>query len=186
MTSISEGSRKRFAVRISTDFVTVSNNHISVRGECDPNLTAITLTRDTTRINVHDNVIAGAGIGVGTEHTQGKVGIVVDGTHFYRHEGYMGQEIKPSMLRKRSHGYRGWRMLLDDEREATVAFFDAETKRFELTEPIELHENDSFELIPPERIPIVIRANIIENCDTPLDIDEITSKRAILKDNAIY
>ena len=185
MTAVESLPKKRCAIRLTSSYVTVADNHISVRGECDPTLTAITVSDDATRINLHDNIIAGVGVGITTKAVSGTVGKVVDDIHFYRSEEY--EEHKPMLLRRRSHLYRGWRIRFSDGEECVLDGFDAETKCFTLRTPRSLTVGESFELYPKEAAaPIMIRANILENCDTPLDLDTESGKRALTRDNVIF
>jgi hypothetical protein len=185
MTAVESPSEKRCAIRLTSSYVTVSDNHISVRGECDRNLTAITVSDDATRISLHDNIIAGAGVGIATETVSGTVGTVVDDMHFYRSEEY--EEHKPMLLRRRSHLYRGWRIRFSDGEECVLEGFNAETKCFTLRTPRSLTVGESFELYPREAAaPIIIRSNILENCDTSLDLCTESGKRALACDNVVF
>ena len=91
------------------------------------------------------------------------------------------------LLRRRSHLYRNWRIRFSDGVEYVLDGFDAETKCFTLHTPRSLTVGESFELYPHEAAaPIIIRANILENCDTSLDLDTESGKRALTRDNVIF
>lgn len=187
LTAVGEESRKRFGIRITSGFVTASDNHIFVRGtEPDDKVTGIEISDDATRVNIHDNTIALCGAGIASERVYGRVGKVVGEGEFYRGEVKLRYgHCKPMLPRRASDRYRGWIIhWLADGRSSEILDFDPETLLFTLKEKRVLNEDDEFFLEPSARtLPWLIHNNLINDCATPLALDTEMGSRAAVKDN---
>lgn len=184
MTAIDGESKERYGIKITSNFVTASDNHIFIRGERDEKTTGIIISDDAIRVILHDNTIAGMGVGIASEYAIGAVGDVVDEKHFYRLEGTVAAAVKPMLLRPMSHRYRGWVIRwLADETESVIEDFDPLSLVFTLTAPREMRTGDVFCIYGPNALPWSIHHNIIDNCNMPLSLETDSGKRAILNGN---
>jgi len=187
MSATENTSQNRHAIRITNNFVTVSDNQIYVRGARDERVTGIEISDDVTRVQLHNNTLAGLGRGIISERVFGKVGLVVNEKMFYREEGRQGTETKPMLLRRRSHGYRGWKLIwTSDNSESEIEFFDGETLLFTLKAGRALKTGDEFMIYSDVSAPWNIHDNIIDDCMTPLSLDTEVGKLAIVRDNIIH
>ena len=188
LTNVDEPSRPRYGIRIASNYVTASDNHIFIRRAlADENTVGIEISDNATRINVHDNTVTGMGVGIKSEAAYGAVGKIVSDTTFYRMEkaGSFGLS-SPLLLRHSSLGYRGWSLLwLDSGEESEIAEFDPEKLSFTLTEPRELHEGDRFMIYGKKALPWQIHHNLIDSCATPLKLDTKAGERAAVEGNII-
>ena len=184
LTAVGAPGLERYGVRITSNFVTVSDNHIFVRDGIDDKVTGIVVSDDAVRIVLHDNTIAGAGVGISSEYVCGAVGDVVDNRTFYRLEGAVSTAVKPMLLRPMSHRYRGWRIhWLADETESVIEEFDPLKLTFTLKEPRQMQRGDRFYIYGPGALPWSIHHNIIDNCAQAFSLDTYGGKRAILDGN---
>ncbi len=181
--SVSE-SIPRYAIKLTSNFANVSDNQIYVRGDTDENLTGIIISDDAARISVHDNTIAGAGIGIISEDAVGNVGAVSGDSSFFRENPRAGfGDKKPMLLRRLSDLYRGWHLLWEDGTESEIEIFDWQTTEFKLTSPRKMTVGEKFIIYNPKAVPWSIHHNIIDNCTKALVLDTNTGKRAFSKDN---
>jgi len=176
--SVSE-SRPRYGIKITSQFATISDNQIYVRGERDENVTGITISDDAARIVIHDNTIANAGTGICSEYAVGEVGTVSGEDRFFARSPRAGREgLKPMLLRRLSDLYRGWHLVWEDGTESEIGQFDWQTTEFSLTEPRALTEGDRFMIYHPTALPWSIHHNIVDNCESALQLDSFSGKRA--------
>ncbi|MBQ7921526.1 MAG: right-handed parallel beta-helix repeat-containing protein [Clostridia bacterium] len=182
MTAAVAASKPRFAVKITAHFAAVSDNQIYVRGQRDEKFKGIIISDDAARISVHDNTIAGAGVGIQSENAVGKVGLVSGETTFF---AMTGPAVKPMLLRRLSDLYRGWHLVWDDGSESEIEYFDPVSTEFKLTQPKTLTEGDSFRIYHPSGVPWSIHHNIIDNCAVSLALDTCTGRRAYNDSNLI-
>lgn len=163
MTAIGEPSRPRTAIHVGAPSVIVSDNQIYTRGECDPNVTAIRLTKPAINLIVHDNLVSNCGTGIVTDTASSVVGEVVDATTFKAGRGAI------SMERRQSHRYRGWSLAwfrgTNFVGSSVIESFDPETLHFKLKQPREMKIGDRFEVIAPSEN-WNLHDNIIERGDT--------------------
>lgn len=184
LTAVDAPSAERYGINISSNFVTVSDNHIYVRGQVDENVRGIIVSDDVTRLSIHDNTIAGCSVGIKSERVSGVVGIVVDDKTFYRAEKSLGIALKPMLLRVGSHRYKGWKLhWLSDGTESEIADFDPEKLTFELKDSRKMATGDEFYIYGPTALPWLIHHNIIDNCGEALSLDTYAGKRARLDGN---
>ena len=185
MTAVEDASKPRCAVNISSDYVTVADNQIFVRGKADENLTGIRITDDVTRLVVHDNLLAGCGRGIVAEKVRCAVGEVISDTEFYRYDaGIADCGVKPTLLRNTSHGYRGWKIVwLNDGTESEIREFDPVTTVFRLTTARKMITGDEFYIYSPRALPWSIHHNIIDNCKAPVMLDTWSGNRAYVESN---
>ena len=191
LSAIGGASEPRYAVRVTTNFVTVSDNQIFVRGERDENVTGIIVSDDAERVVIHDNTIVNAGVGIKTELVEGVVGYVVDNKTFYRMEklstSYTGVGMvpcKPMLLRQRSHRYHGWRIVWSDGSESEIYDFDPKAMTFTLSEPRDMKVGDKFNVYRPAGTKWSVHHNMIDNCTTPESLDSFGGRMAAF-DNQI-
>jgi hypothetical protein len=191
LSAIGGASEPRYAVRVTTNFVTVSDNQIFVRGERDENVTGIIVSDDAERVVIHDNTIVNAGVGIKTELVEGVVGYVVDNKTFYREEklstSYTGVGIvpcKPMLLRHNSHRYHGWRIVWSDGSESEIFDFDPKAMTFTLSEPRDMKVGDKFNVYRPAGTKWSVHHNMIDNCTTPESLDSFGG-RMVAFDNQI-
>ena len=178
-------SRQRTAIRLTAPFVTVSDNHIYVRGK-DPLVTGISLSDDLTRTLIHSNTLAGLGIGIESLPVVGSVGITDGQRVFYRAERPYGEYSTPALLRIRSHRYRGWRLRWENGEESVISDFNPISLAFTLSEERKMREGDVFTLIQPgDRRSTLIRGNVIDGCDKPLALDSFIKEGSVIEDNLI-
>lgn len=142
MTAEETPSIPRKAIHISTSDVTVSDNQIFSTVK-DENITAISLRNDAQGIIIHDNLVRGCGQFI--EHTvaDGVVGDVIDDTHFYRYT-HPFEASNPTLVRHRSHRYRGWILCWENGEESVMEDFDPETCIFTIKEPKKIKTGDRF------------------------------------------
>jgi len=179
MTAIDDESKPRCAIRLTSNRATVADNQIFVRGEVDDNVTAILMSDDAVQLNVHGNTIYGCGRGIISEKVMGRVGVVVDDTHFFRREG----PYKPMLLRTRSHRYKGWKMVWDDGSESVIADYEPISREFTLSEPRKLTSEEEFYIYCPENLRWSIHHNMIDSCNVPLCIDSYANLTAVIDSN---
>jgi hypothetical protein len=185
MTAIDEPSQKRTAVNVTASHVTVSDNQVYVRGDCDPLLTGISLREDALNLTVHDNLLRNCGTGIIAGRLQGLVGEVIDNLTFLRREGRT-----PPLARRNSHRYRGWNVVwLKKNKEpagtSVIDVFDPETCQFKLQEPREMKVGDAFEIFPPVAANWNLHDNTVTACQQPIVLDAYGSPTSLLKDNLI-
>ena len=185
LTAVDSPSRERYGIKVASDFVTVSNNHVFVRGEVDEKAKGIVISDDVIRLSVHDNTVAGCKVGIESELVTGTVGNVVSDTVFYRDETVYAR-TKPMLLRVTSHRYRGWKMVwLADGAESELLDFDPVGLSFTLKEPRKMKTGDKFYIYGPNTTPWSIHHNVVENCAENIKLDSYTGVRAHLDGNII-
>ncbi len=184
LTAIDEIGVERYGVKITSNFVTVSDNHIYVRGDQDKNAIGIIVSDDVTRLSVHDNTIAGCAVGIQSQVVGGCVGDVIDSKTFYREEPKPQVAAKPMLLRVDSHRYRGWRLYWTaDGTESEISDFDPIGLTFTLKDAREMKRGDAFYIYGPTARPWLIHHNIVDNCTVSTELDSFAGKRAMLSGN---
>jgi len=184
LTAIGEPGVARYGIRITSNYVTASDNQIFVRTERDEKADGIIISDDVTRVNVHDNTITGLGIGIKSETVSGYVGDVVDERTFYRAESGPTVALKPMLPREFSHGYKGWRLRwIADGSESEILEFDPIGLSFTLVEPRDMKSGDKFLIYGPNELPWLVHHNIIDNCTAPMDLGTFSGERAVLDKN---
>jgi len=184
LTAVGTESRERYGIKITSNFVTVSDNQIYVRGECDANVKGIIVSDDVTRLNIHDNTICGCDVGIETTKVKGTVGIVVDDKTFYRNETVHLTKGKPMLLRPDSHRYRTWYLKwLSDGTESEIADFDPVELTFTLKEPRKMNTGDEFYISPPRTPSRIIHHNLIDNCNVSINAEGFAEGTAVIRDN---
>ena len=186
MTATENESKERFIINVSNNFVTIADNQMYVRGERDENVTGIRISDDVTRVQIHDNTMAGLGTGIKSLRVFGKVDIVLDGKRFYREEPRQSRPTKPMLLRRRSHGYRGWRLRwLSDNTESVIDNFDGESLVFTLLDEREMKSGEEFMIYSTVSAPWNIHDNLFDDCKFPTELDTEVGRRALLRNNVI-
>lgn len=187
LTAEGAAPKERYGIRITAPFVTASDNHIYVRGECDKSASGIIVSDDATRINIHDNTVCALGVGIASEKVLGCVGEVSSDTVFYRKEYRAASEIKPMLLRRRSHRYRSWILQwLKDGSTSVISDFDPITKSFTISEPRDLKSDDEFYIYPENAVAWNIHHNIIDGCERGMCLDTFSGRRAELSGNLLF
>ena len=185
LTAVDSPSRERYGIKVTSDYVTVSDNHVFVRGDVDEKAKGIVISDDVIRLSVHDNTVAGCKVGIESELVKGTVGNVVSDTVFYRDETVYAR-TKPMLLRVTSHRFRGWKMVwLADGTESEILDFDPVGLSFTLKEPRKMQTGDKFYIYGPNTTPWLIHHNVIENCAESMSLDTYSGKRAVLDANII-
>jgi len=146
MTAEETPSVPRTAITVTTSDVTISDNQIFSTIK-DENVTAIQLRNDAQGIIVHDNLVRGCGEFMKHTIADGVVGEVIDDTHFCRYT-HPFESSNPTLLRRRSHHYRGWILCWENGEESVMEDFDAETCIFTIKEPRKMKTGDRFTLKP--------------------------------------
>ena len=183
LTSVGKESEKRYGMRISSSFVTASDNHIFVRGE-DENVTGIILSDDATRISIHDNTLAGLGTAIISENVVDYVGDVESDTVFYRKEGLSSVALKPMLLRVGSHRYRGWKLRWEEDgAESEILDFDPTELFFTLKEPRKMKDGDKFSIYPPGVPSWSVHHNIIDSCKENIKFESTAARRVTVDQN---
>ena len=183
MTEIGPESKPRTCVGIvgAADTI-ISDNQMYVRGDCDPQVTAIRLSEPAINLLVHDNLIRNCGTGLAAACSQGRVGEVIDPTTFVSGGGHVPME------RRRSHRYRGYSLVWTSGGKlhgpVTVEEFDPETLRFKLKQPAQLKPGDSYEVYP-SAANWNIHDNTIAGCQKPVVLDAFGSETSLLRNNVI-
>jgi len=183
MTEIGPTSKVRHAIDCSESDVIIADNQIYVRGNPDPQVTAIRLREPAMNVTLHDNLIRNCGFGLATARALGRVTAVVDESTFEAGAGNVPQE------RRRSHLYRGWPVvwIAGDKPVGRSVFevYDPETKRFKLTEPRPTTVGETFETYPPGGANWSIHHNIITACLNPVVLDCYGSPTSVFADNMV-
>ena len=186
LTAIDSPSIERYGIKITSNYATIADNHIVVRGDIDENVSGIVLSDDANGIVIHDNTIAGCKVAIASDKVVGKVGDVESDTVFYRGEGLMGFPTKPMLLRPDSQCYKGWVVKwLSDGTVSEIAEFEPYALTFTLKEPRKMQSGDEFYIYSPKALPWSIHHNIIENCEKTIEIDSFVETRAVLDGNII-
>ncbi len=175
MTAEEGPSKPRYGIRVTACDSTVSDNQIFVRGY-DENVTAIVVRDDALRINVHDNIVRGCGVGIRSEYCMAHVGKKMDeeGKVYERMQGLFGG--MPPLCRRRGHGYRGWQVIWLHETngeivgENTIDYFDPESCLFHLKNPDRLEFLRPYRLKAPHGSYWNFHHNILE-AKKPLDMN---------------
>ncbi len=146
MTAEETPSSKRCAIEIASQDVTVSDNQIYSTVH-DDLVTAIRLREDAQGVIIHDNLVRGCGTFIENYPLEGIVGEVIDDRHFHRDQSdyYI---CALTILRRRSHRYRGWLVCWDKGDQSVMEDFDPETCIFTLKEPRSMQPGDKFILKP--------------------------------------
>lgn len=154
MTAENSPSKKRFAISIAADAVTVSDNQIFANTKdntSDANLTAIVVRDDAQYSIIHDNMIKNCGGGIETARCPGQVGEVIDDTSFLRDKRYIFYGAPP-VPRVRASNKSGWIIKWTDGSVSVIEKIDAETGVFKLREPRKLTSGEFFYFYPPMTI----------------------------------
>ncbi|MDZ7615506.1 MAG: hypothetical protein U1E05_00790 [Patescibacteria group bacterium] len=186
MTEIGEKSTARIAVDVSGANVIVSNNQIYVRGECDPQVTAIKLLEPAVNLNVHNNLIRNCGVGILAGRGVSTVTEVVDdrtfalGARFIPLDDRLATQCAGWELVWLAGGKAADRSII----EAITGTAGTDTVRVALREPRAVKAGDMFELIPPSAN-WTIHDNTITECRRPVSFDAYGGPTSILRNNII-
>jgi hypothetical protein len=184
MTAVDDQPKPRVAVDVSACEVTVSDNQVYVRGNCDPLLTGIRLRDDALDLIVHDNLLRNCGTGIAGVRLQGRVAEALDPQTFLRMESGKA----PPLARRNSHRYRGWNVVWlkkgHPDGTSVIAAFDPETCRFTLRQPRAMKAGDCFEVYPPAAN-WNLHDNTIDGCLQPVVLDGYGSETSRLANNLI-
>jgi hypothetical protein len=182
MTCVEEKALVRNAIHVGVSGATVADNQIYVRGECDPNLTAIRLTEPAQDVIVHDNLVRNCGMGIQADTAQSAVGQIVDATTFMPGTGAVPLE------RRLSHRYRNWGLTWwrggKLAGQSTIELFDPETCQFHLAQPGEMKPADRFEVIAPS-LNWNLHDNTITGCQAPVVLNSYGSPTCLFQGNLI-
>ena len=175
---------ERFGINASANYVTVSDNHVYVRGVSPDSLATGIITSDAAvNVNIHDNTVSACSAGILITEGEGCVGEVVDSTHFYRMEPGNFLPGKPALPRRRSHCYRGWRTLWSDGTESTIDYCDPDSRIFTLREGRALKSGDTFRIYNPLGRGVLIHSNAVTSCDRAIAADSLSRKLTVIRDN---
>ena len=181
MTCTGEAPAARTGIAVGGSQVTVSDNQIYVRGECDPRVTGISLWEPALDLNVHDNLIRNCGTGLVTARATSRVTQVIDGATFL--------EASLPLEWRDTHRYRGWNVVWMANRQpggaSVIKEYDPATLRFTLKEPRGMKVGDAFEVFPPGGANWLIHGNTISGCISSLVLDSYGSATSILKGNTV-
>ncbi len=186
MTEIGEKSSPRIAVDVSASDVIVADNQIYVRGDCDPQVTAIQVQEPAVNINVHDNLIRNCGAGILTGRASSRVGEVFDDRTFA-----LGVRTVPLDHRAAAQ-CRGWGLAwLTAGRPTALSTIESitgaartDTVKITLQAPHTFQAGDRFELIPPSPN-WNIHGNTITDCRRPIVLDSYGGPGSLLRANTI-
>lgn len=171
----------RVGISVDASEVTVADNQIYVRGQCDPRVTGIKLREPALHLNVHDNLIRNCGTGLVTGRINSRVTQVIDATTF--HESSLPLEWRFS------HQYQGWNVVWLRSKQtvgtSVIESYDPATLRFKLKSPRELKVGDTFEVFPPHSANWLIHDNTITGCQRPVVLDSHGSDTSLFRDNLI-
>jgi len=180
MTCVGENPADRVGVRVDASEVTVADNQIYVRGQCDPRVTGIRLSEPALCLNVHDNLVSNCGTGLATGRAVSRVTQVIDSTSFL--------ESSLPLEWRYSHQYHGWQIAWIRGQQvagtSVIDSYDPGTLEFKLKAPHDLKVGDSFEVIPPSAN-WLIRDNTITGCRQPVILDSYGSDTSLFRDNLI-
>jgi hypothetical protein len=170
MTCITDKSVARHAIEVSANDTLISDNQITVRGQCDPLVTGIRLREPALNLNVHDNLIRNCGAGIVTTRAQARVAEVVDGKSF-TFDGYRVPFARPPT----AHRYEGWSLVWlatgSPVASSIIEAFDPLTFRLTLREPRELKAGAVFEIFPTTGANWDLHDNTITDCQRPVVLD---------------
>jgi len=184
MTAVGDEPKPRIAVDVTACEVTVSDNQIYVRGQCDPLLTGIRLRDDALDLIVHDNLLRNCGEGIAGRRVQGRISEVLDAKTFLR----MDSSAHLPLARRNSHRYRDWNVVWLKKNQpdggSVIESFDPETCRFTLREPRSMKVGDVFEAYPPSAN-WNLHDNTITGCQQPVVLEGYGSETSLLRNNLI-
>lgn len=191
MTEIGDKSISRIAVETSASDTIIADNQVYVRGEHDPEVTAIKINEPAVNVSVHNNLIRNCGRGVVTRlaitgRARPRVGEVVDPVTFVPYW------TDVPLDHRRTRQCEGWRVVwLADGKPAGESVLDAvigaakpETVRFKLRQPREMKVGESFDVIPPTAN-WSVHDNTITDCLQPVALDSYGSDTSFFRDNIV-
>lgn len=186
MTEVGGTSKLRFAINVSAPGAIVSDNQIYVRGECDPNVTALKLSEPARDITVHDNLIRNCGTGIRCERATSRVGEIIDSTTFISN-----RRVLP-LDERLSQQCQGWQLAWVSGRhhkglsvlEAITGAAKPETLRFKLAAPRQIKPGDSFQVLPPS-MNWQIHHNTIADCLRPVILDGYGGPNSVFQNNTL-
>ena len=183
MTDVEAQGLARYGISVSASDVIVSDNQIYVRGQCDPNVTAIKLSEPMVNLQIHGNQITNCGAGIKLSRGRASVGEVTGERSFVTTAASIPLE------RRQSHRYRGWGMAwfsgANLQGASVVEDFDPDTLQFTLAEPRELKVGQSYEVFPTSGVNWSISRNTISSCQQPVMLDSWGSGTSTISDNLI-
>lgn len=181
MTSVGGKPRPCTAITVTACNTIVANNHVYVRGQTDPRVTALLIGEQALNAQVHDNLIENCGRGIVTTRLRPRVVQVVDDRTFV-------QEGMPNEWED-SDCYRGWPIvwLRDNkpEGQSVIEAFDPKTLRLKLKEPRPTKVGDSFETYPPYPSNWRLCRNTVTGCVSPVILDSYGSRVCEFRDNVV-
>lgn len=186
LTAVDSPSRPRYGISAASDYATVTDNHVYVRG-CDPdeNVTGIVTYEGAANVDLRGNMISACRVGIAVEPSVGYVGEVLDDTRFYRLEPKNYVRGMPPLPRRLSHRFRGYIISWQDGTATELVGCDPDTRIFTLKEPRKLTAGEKFHYYHSRGSRIRISQNMISDCDSPIENNSIFEKSAILSDNLI-
>jgi len=171
----------RTGITVSASEVTVCNNQVYVRGECDTRVTGMALAEPALNLNIHDNLIRNCGTGLITRRAASRVTQVIDPTTF--------MEASLPLEWGYSHCYRNWNLVWTTGGQAAatsvIEAYDPATLRFTLKAPREMKVGDTFEVYAPGGADWTIRSNTLTGCRKPVQLDSYGSATSDLAGNTI-
>ncbi len=184
LTEVGPESRPRVGIDVSAAGTIVSDNQIYVRGECDPQVTALRLTEPATDVTVRGNLIRNCGSGLLAGRGRSYVGDVVDDRTFG-----LRTRLLPLDERLERQG-AGWRLVWltgeprVSEVEAITGAAKPETVQVTLTEPRPSQPGEAFEVIPPYANWQVAN-NTFADCRRPVVLDVHGGPTSLFCDNIV-
>ncbi|MDD4870416.1 MAG: hypothetical protein PHR77_07630 [Kiritimatiellae bacterium] len=181
MTFTGEKPASRIGISVDASEVTVADNQVYVRGKADPRVTGISLKEPALHLNVHNNLIANCGNGLGTGRATSRVTQVIDNTTF--------MEASLPLEWCYTHQYQNWNVVWRSGGKVAgtsiIEAYDPSTLRFKLTTPREMKMGETFEVYPPCAANWNIHDNTITGCLKPVVLNSYGSESSFLKNNII-
>jgi hypothetical protein len=181
MTFTGEKPRPCSAITVTAANTIVANNHIYVRGQTDPRVTALQVGEQALNVQVHDNLIENCGRGIVTTRLLARISEVVDDRTFV-------QSGMPNEW-ENSDCYRGWHLVWlkgnQADGESVIEAFDPKTLHLTLKQPRPMKVGDSFEAYPPYPNNWRLCRNTVTGCASPVILDSYGSRACRFQDNLI-
>jgi len=183
LTCVTGDSRPRIGIEVGAAGTIVSDNQIYVRGEADPNVTALVVTEPAVNVSVHDNQFRNCSLGLSATRGRSIVGTVLDDRTFTIARGLL--PLEPRLAQQ----CQGWRLnWLSGEPESRIESVTGAAKPEDvqvlLTAPRATKPGEQFEAIPPYSNWVLDR-NTITDCLRPVVLDVHGGPTTLVRHNLI-
>ena len=181
MTYAGDKPANRTGISVDASDVTIADNQIYVRGECDPRVTGLRLRDPALHLTVHGNLVRNCGTGLVTGRAASAVTQVIDSTTF--------MEASLPLEWRYTHQYQGWQIIWLASGKvvgtSVIDSYDPATLRFKLKAPRDMKAGDGFEICPPGPANWSLHDNTLTGCLNPVILDNTGSETSRFVGNQI-